>query len=108
MGLQPRHLIRHERDQGRNHHGECAGFVVAGQGRNLVAERLASAGGQNCQNVLPGHCRLNDGLLHRLLFVLVLRLRPEVVKAEPPFELLVRVVSLLAPIAVRLAAGPIP
>ena len=54
MSFQPRHLIRHERDQRRNYHRESTGLVVAGQGRDLVAERLAGAGGQNAQDVLPG------------------------------------------------------
>ena len=102
-----RHLIRHERDQGRNHHRESASLVVAGQGRDLIAERLAGTGGQNPQNVLSGHCRLDDQLLHRAS-VGTQRLRAKIVKAEPTLKLLVRVVPFPAPIAVGLAAGHIP
>ena len=36
--LQPRHLIRHQRDQGRDHHRQRASLVVARQGRDLIAE----------------------------------------------------------------------
>ena len=107
MGLQPCHLIRHERDQRRNHHRESTSLVVAGQGRDLVAERFAGASGQNPQDMLPGHCGLDDGLLHRPS-VFVLRFRAKIVKSKPAFKFLARIVSLLAPIAFRLATGYIP
>ena len=107
MRLQTRHLVRHKRDQGRDHHRQGTRLVVAGQGWDLVAERLAGTGGQNPQNVPPGHCRLDDGLLHGPA-VLVRRLRTEVGKAKPTFKLLAGVVSLLAPIAGGIAAGGVP
>ena len=51
--LQPRHLIRHQRHQRRDHHCQRAGLVVARQRRNLVAERLARTRGQDPEHVLP-------------------------------------------------------
>ena len=95
-GFESRHLVGHERDQRRNHHGQGAGLVVAGERRQLVAERLARAGGQDAEHVLPGHGRLDDGPLQGLP-VLILRLRAEVGEAEPPGELLAGVVPLAAP-----------
>ena len=35
---QSRHLVSHECDQRRYHHGQSARLVVAGQRRNLIAE----------------------------------------------------------------------
>ena len=103
--LQTRHLIRHEGDQGRDHHREGAGLVVAGQGRDLVAERFAGAGGQDPQDMLPRHRRLDDGALHGLSRVIVQRLRPEVLEAEPAGELLAGIVPFPAPAAAGVGAG---
>ena len=50
--VQPGHLIRHQRHQGRDDDREGAGLVVAGQGGNLVAQGLA--GGQDAEDVLAG------------------------------------------------------
>ena len=105
--FEARHLIRHERHQGRDHHGQGAGLVVAGQGRDLVAQRLAGARGQDAEHALPGHRRLDDGALHGPA-VAVLRLRAEVAEAEPARELLARVVPLPAPGARGIVAGGIP
>ena len=99
--LQPRHLICHERDQGRDHHREGAGLVVARQRRNLVAQRLAGAGGENTEDVLPGHRRLDDGPLHGFARIPVRRFRTEVLEAEPAGELLARMVPVPAPARTR-------
>ena len=105
--LEPRHLIRHERDQGRDHHREGARLVVAGERRNLVAEGLSGARGQNPQYVLPGHRRLDDGLLHGAP-VITRRLRTEAGIPEPAGELLAGIVPLAAPSAGGVPAAGIP
>ena len=102
-GFESRHLVGHERDQRRNHHGQGAGLVVAGERRQLVAERLARAGGQDAEHMLSGHGRLDDGPLQGLP-VLILRLRAEVGEAEPPGQLLVGIVPLTAPAACGVGA----
>ena len=43
--FQAGHLIRHERHQRGDHHRQRPGFVVAGQGGNLVAQGLAGSRG---------------------------------------------------------------
>lgn len=63
-----RHLVAHQRDQGRHHHGEA----FAHQRRQLVAQRLARPGRHHRQHVVPGKDRLQDVGLPR----------PEVGKAE--------------------------
>ena len=68
--LQPGHLIGHQRHQGGDDHGEGAGLVVAGQGRDLVAQGLAGAGGQDAEDVPAGHGGFDDGLLHGTAVVL--------------------------------------
>ena len=50
--LQPGHLVRHQRDQGRYHDRQRTGLVVARQRGDLVAERLPRPGGQDAQNML--------------------------------------------------------
>ena len=107
LAFEARHLIRHERHQGRDHHGQGAGLVIAGQGRDLVAQRLAGTRGQDAEHALPGHRRLDDGALHGPA-VAVLRLRAEVGEAEPARELLARVVPFPAPGARGIVAGGIP
>ncbi len=53
------HLILHQRDQRRHHDADA----VAQQGRNLVAQRLAAAGGHQHQRIAPAGHMLDDGLL---------------------------------------------
>ena len=53
------HLILHERDQGRDHHPG----PVPDQGRDLVAQRLAAAGGHQHQRVLAADQVIDDLLL---------------------------------------------
>ena len=54
-----------------------------------------------------GHGRLHHRLLHRPA-ILVRRLRPEVVEAEPTGQLFPDVVPFPAPITVGIAAGGVP
>ena len=105
--LQPRHLIRHECDQGRDHHRQGTGVVVAGKGGDLVAERLAGPGGQDPEDMFPGHCRLDNGLLHRSA-IGARRLRAEVGEAEPAEKLLSGVVTFPAPAAGGIGACGVP
>jgi hypothetical protein len=44
---QPLHLIGHQRHRGRDHHGQRARLVKPQQGRDLIADRFAGAGGQD-------------------------------------------------------------
>ena len=53
------HLVPHERDQRRDDHAH----PVAHDGRDLVAERFAAAGGHENQAVAPGHRVFDYGLL---------------------------------------------
>ncbi len=53
---QRRHLIGHERDQRRHHDAD----TVAQHRRNLVAQRLAAAGGHQHEAVPPRHHRVDD------------------------------------------------
>ena len=105
--LQSRHLIRHERDQGRDHHRQGAGLVMTGQRRNLVAERLAGPGRQDPEDMFPGHRRLDDRLLHRAA-IGAGRLRAEVGEPEPAGKFLGGVVSFPAPAADWIGAGGVP
>ena len=107
MHLQPRHLIRHQRDQGRDHHRQRTRLVVARQGRDLIAERFTRARGQNTEHVLSRHRRLDDGLLHGAP-VSSWRFRPEISEAEPAGELLAGIVVVPAPAAGGIGAGGIP
>ena len=56
---QGRHLVAHERDERRDHEGE----PLAGERRQLVAERLAGAGRHDGEHVLAGQHRAHDLLL---------------------------------------------
>ena len=105
--LQPRHLVRHERDQGRDHHRQGAGLLVAGDRRDLVAERLARAGGQDAERVLARHRRLDDGLLQGTP-VVMRWFGAKVVEAEPVLHLLAGVVPLPAPAAGGVGASRVP
>ena len=88
--VQPGHLIRHQGHQGRDDHGEGAGLVVAGQGRNLVAQGFAGADRQDAEDVPAGHDGFDDGLLHGA--AVVLGNGPEGGKAEPALQFLFGVV----------------
>ena len=108
MPLQSRHLVRHQRDERRDHHRQRAGLVVAGERGNLVAERLAGAGGQDAERVPARHRLFDDGLL-RGAAVGFRRFRPEVIDAgEPALHLLAGVVPLPAPVAGGIGAGGVP
>ena len=96
MLLEPHHLVGHERHQRRDHHGQGARLVVAGQRWNLVAQRLAGARRQDPQQVAALHRRLNDDLLQGAA-VLVGGFGPEAVEAEEALEFPGGVVALLAP-----------
>jgi hypothetical protein len=56
IALQLRDLVAHQRDQGRDHQGEA----IAQQGRELIAQRLAAAGGHDGEHVLAREDRLDD------------------------------------------------
>ena len=105
--LQSRHLVGHQRDQGRDHHRQGAGVVMAGQGRDLVADGLAGAGRQNAQHVLARHRLLHDGLLQGAP-VFVRRFGPKVIEAEPALQRLAGVVPFPAPVASGIGAGGVP
>ena len=105
--LQPRHLVRHERDQRRDHHRQRPHLVVARERRDLVAERLAGAGGKNPQHVPPRHRRLDDGLLQGMSAV-VRRLGTKSIETEPAFKLLAGVVPFPAPAADGIGTGRVP
>ena len=61
VGVQPVHLVLHEGDQGRDDQGEA----VKNQGRQLVAEGLATAGGHKHQAVPAGQDVPDDVRLER-------------------------------------------
>ena len=108
MPLQPRHLVRHQRNEGRDHHRQRAGLVVAGDRGDLVAERLARAGGQDAERVPACHDLFDDGLLHGAP-VVAGWLRAEIVDAgKPALQLLASVVPLPAPAAGRVGTGRVP
>ena len=105
--LQAGDLIRHEGDQRRDDDGQRAGLVVPGEGGDLIAERLARARRQNAQDVLPGHDRFDDRLLHGATRI-VLGFRAKTGEAEPALEFLVDVVPFPAPGAGGIRAGRVP
>ena len=104
-GFQPGHLVGHQGHQGRDHHGEGAGLVVAGQGGQLVAQRLARSRGQDGQRVLVRHGGLDHDLLQGPAVFFPGRLGPEIVEAEPAGQLAAGVVAFPAPPAVVAGAG---
>ena len=101
------HLVGHQGDQGRYDHCDGAGLVVPGEGRHLVADRLAGASGQNGQQVLSGHGPLDDGLLQGNA-ILIGGFGPEVGKSKPAGQFLLRIVALPAPLAVPVLTGRVP
>ena len=100
------HLIGHERHQGRDDDRQRAGPVIAGQRRDLVADRFARPGRQDAQHVLAPHRRRDDGFLQRST-VRGRRLGAELLEAEPARELVPGVVPCPAPRAIGRAAGRI-
>jgi hypothetical protein len=48
------HLVVHQRDQRRDHHGHAVAGALAHDGRHLVTQRLAAAGGHEHQGVAAG------------------------------------------------------
>ena len=105
--VKARNLVRHEGDEGGDHDREGARLVVAGESRDLVAERLSGAGGEDPEDMPAGHRRLDDRLLHRAP-VRARRLGAETLEAEPAGELPPGVVPFPAPRTVRVAAGSVP
>ena len=105
--FQARHLVRHECHQRRDHDRQRAGLFVTRQRRDLIAEGLAGAGGQDAEHVASRHGGVDDGPLHRPPFK-VHRLGTEVVEPEPALELLARVMALPAPAAGGILAGHVP
>ena len=101
--LEPRHLVGHQRHQGRDHHGKRAGLVVARKGGHLIAERFTGARGQETQHMAARHGRLHDRLLHGPA-VVGRRFRAKAIEAEPAFEFPGRVVSPAAPGTARIRA----
>ena len=102
-----RHLVGHQRHQGRDHHGEGAGGLVAHQRRKLVAQRLAGPGGQDAEHVGAGQVALGDGPLQAPA-VPALRLLPEVRKPEPALQCLRRIQAIGAPGTASVAAVRVP
>ena len=105
--FQSRHLVRHQRDQGRDHDGQRSGLVITRQGRNLVAERLSGTGRQNREDMLSRHGSLDDGLLQGPS-VLARGFRAETVEAEPALQFLAWIMVFPAPTAFRVRAGEVP
>ena len=98
------YLVRHERDERGDHHREGTGLVVAGQGGDLVAERLSGACGEDPQDVFSRHRCFDDGLLHGAT-VRARRLGTEAVETEPAAKFLAGIVPLPAPLAGGVSAG---
>ena len=97
------HLIRHQRDKGRDHHRQRAGLVEPRQRRDLIADRFARAGGQDAQHGLSRHRLGHDTLLQGAAH-LVHRFRAKGSKAEPAFQRPGRIVVFHAPAAGGVAA----
>ena len=94
------HLIGHQRDQRRDHHGQRPGLVELRQGGDLVADRFAGAGRQDAEDARPAHRLIDDPLLQGAAHI-VHRLRAEGIKPEPARQRADRVVLLAAPSAIR-------
>ena len=107
MGLETRHLIRHQRHQRGDNHRQGAGFVIAGQCRELIAEGLARTCGQNPQPMAASHDAFHNGLLEGQSPV-VCRFSAKVVEAEPAFQFLAGVMAFPTPATGGTGAGQIP
>ena len=104
LALQACNLVGHERDERRYDHGQSAGPVIPGEGRQLVAKRLARAGWEDPQDRGLGERRRDDGFLQRST-VFAGRLRPETREAEPLFKKAGRIAPGPAPFAGGVGAG---
>ena len=61
--VQRTHLVVHQRNQRRHHDGDAQPGLLARNGRNLVTQAFATAGGHQHQRVAPRHHMADDGLL---------------------------------------------
>ena len=61
--MQGTHLVMHQRNQRRDDHRDAMPRLLPGDGRDLVAQRFAAAGGHQHQRIATGHHMRNDGLL---------------------------------------------
>ncbi len=105
--LHARHLVGHQRHQRGNDHRQFSGFIVPGQGGDLITKGLAAAGGKNREEMLAAHGGLDDGLLQRPA-VRAYRLGAKLRKSKPAAEFLAGVMTLAAPGAGGVLAGDIP
>jgi hypothetical protein len=58
--VQRAHLVVHQRDERRHHHADALPGALARDGRHLVAQRLAAAGGHEHERVAAGDDVLDD------------------------------------------------
>ena len=61
--VQRAHLVVHQRDQRRHHHGDAVPRSLARNGRDLVAKRFAAARGHEHQRIATCGHTVDDGLL---------------------------------------------
>lgn len=61
--MQGADLVVHQRNQGRDHDGHAMPRLLARDGRDLVAQTLATAGGHQYQRIATGRHMFNDALL---------------------------------------------
>ena len=61
--MQRADLVVHQRDQRRNNHCDALPRLLAGDGRNLVTQAFAAAGGHQHQRVATGHHMADDVVL---------------------------------------------
>ena len=94
-------LILHERLQGRDDDRERAGLAIAHQRRQLIAERLAAASGQDPEERSASERVVDDLFLERV----AAGVAAKVVVAEPALEPAPGVVGFAAISAPRVGAG---
>ena len=80
------HLVVHERDERRHHHGGAAPLAAGDQGRDLVAERLAGAGGKQHHGVAPGDQRVDRLALPRPVLEVTEHLAQDARRVQPRRE----------------------
>ena len=61
--VQRTHLVVHQGDEGRHHNRQALPQTLTRNGRDLIAQRFAPAGGHEHQRVTTAHHMFNDGLL---------------------------------------------